>query len=262
MTASGPPLGSARPGLAAPWWQMVLAQTAMELRLISRRGENLLVTLVIPVGLLLFFGSVAALPDFGSRPVDFLVPGILTLAVISTSMVNLGIATGFERSYGVLKRLGGSPLSRPALLVAKIATVAVVEVAQVALLLVVSIAAFGWSPPPGASFVLTAGGLVLGTIAFAGLGLLMAGALRAEATLAAANALYLVFLLLGGIVFPLDRLPPALEGLARALPASALSELLRAGLGGTHGDVTGPVTLLLVWALGAVAIAGRTFRWE
>ena len=241
---------------------MVIAQTAMELRLISRRGENLLVTLVIPVGLLLFFGSVTVLPGVGSHPVDFLLPGILALAVISTSMVNLGIATAFERSYGVLKRLGGSPLPRSALLTAKIAAVAVIEVVQVVLLLAVAIVAFGWSPPPGASLPLAAGALVLGTVAFAGLGLLMAGALRAEATLAGANGLYLVFLLLGGIVVPLDQLPPALEGIARLLPASALSDLVRDGLTGSPGDVTRPFIVLAVWAVGAVALAARTFRWE
>ena len=104
MTATSGPTANGR---AAAWSTMATAQTRMELRLLSRRGENLLVTVIIPVGLLLFFGSVAVLPGVGNPPVDFLLPGILALAVISTSMVNLGIATGFERSYGVLKRLGG-----------------------------------------------------------------------------------------------------------------------------------------------------------
>jgi ABC-2 type transport system permease protein len=241
---------------------MVAAQTAMELRLLSRRGENLLVTLIIPVGLLLFFGSVSVLPGVGSRPVDFLLPGILALAVISTSLVNLGIATAFERSYGVLKRLGATPLPRSGLIGAKIFSVVAVEVLQVVLLVAIAVLAFGWRPGPGAAPALAVVGLLLGTMAFAGLGLFMAGALRAEATLAGANGLYVAFLLLGGIVVPLDQLPGPLAAVARFLPASALSEILRAGLGVATNDAAGPVVVLAVWAAAAVVLAARTFRWE
>ena len=254
-------------GRPAPPWRSGLAQAAMELRLTSRRGENLLVTLVIPVVILLFFGSVPVLPAAtggadSSRPIDALVPGILALAIISTSLVNLGIATAYERSYGVLKRLGGSPLPRAGLIAAKMLAVLIVEVLQFALLAGIAGIAFGWAPGPGSSAALVVGALLLGTLAFAGLGLLMAGALRAEATLAGANGLYLVFLLLGGIVVPVDRLPGVLADLARLLPAAALSDALRSGLGGTSGDPTGALMLLGAWGLASVALAARTFRWE
>ena len=254
-------------GRPAPPWRSGLAQAAMELRLTSRRGENLLVTLVIPVVILLFFGSVPVLPAAtggadSSRPIDALVPGILALAIISTSLVNLGIATAYERSYGVLKRLGGSPLPRAGLIAAKMLAVLIVEVLQFALLAGIAGIAFGWAPGPGSSAALVVGALLLGTLAFAGLGLLMAGALRAEAPLAGANGLYLVFLLLGGIVVPVDRLPGVLADLARLLPAAALSDALRIGLGGTSGDPTGALMLLGAWGLASVALAARTFRWE
>jgi ABC-2 type transport system permease protein len=242
---------------------MVRAQTAMELRLISRRGENLLVTIVIPVGLLLFFGGTSiALPGVTGSQVDFLVPGILALAVISTSFVNLGIATAFERSYGVLKRLGGTPLPRSGLVVAKIAGVLVVEAVQVVLLVAIAALVFGWRPGAGWSPLVVLVGLLLGTAAFAGLGLLMAGTLRAEATLAGANGLYLVFLLLGGVVVPVDQLPGLLAAIAKVLPASALSETLRIGFGASSGDLVVPVLVLIAWAVGAVVVASRTFRWE
>jgi ABC-2 type transport system permease protein len=244
----------------APPVQAVAAMTAMELRLTARRGENLLVTIVIPAVVLLFFASVSVLPTPG-RPVDFLLPGSLALAVIATSLVNLGIATGYERHYGVLKRLGGSPLTRQQLLVAKIAAVTVVELLQFVLLVFIAVVLLGWRPPAGAPIGLVLVGLVLGTVAFAGLGLAMAGGLRAEATLALANGLFLAFLLLGGIVLPVDHLPAPLAAVASLLPAAALSDLFRAAFGAS-ADVVRSLVVLAIWAAAAVAVAARTFTWE
>jgi ABC-2 type transport system permease protein len=237
----------------------LVAQTGMELRLMSRRGENLLVTLVIPLVLLLFFGSTSVFASAGESPVQFLVPGILALAIMSTGMVSLGIATAYERHYGVLKRLGGSPLTRPQLIAAKIASVIAVEVVQAVLLLGVAALAFGWRPLGQVGSPL--GIAVLGTITFAGLGLLMAGGLRAEATLAGANGLYLIFALIGGMFLPVDHLPRALAGLAPYLPADALADLLRTSLGGAA--ISGfSLVVLLVWTAIFVALAMRTFQWE
>jgi ABC-2 type transport system permease protein len=236
------------------------AMTSMELRLTARRGENLLVTIIIPAVVLLFFASVSVLPMPG-RPVDFLLPGALALAIIATSLVNLGIATGYDRHYGVLKRLGGSPLTRGQLLTAKVAAVVAVELVQFALLVVIAVVLLGWRPAPGAPLGLVVLGLVLGTIVFAGLGFAMAGGLRAELTLALANALFLAFLLLGGIVLPIDHLPAPLATLAAILPAAALSDLFRAAFGGS-ANVGWSVVVLVVWGFVAVVIAARTFSWE
>jgi ABC-2 type transport system permease protein len=238
-----------------------LAQTATELRLTARRGENVLVTIIIPAVVLLFFTSVSVLPTGAGRPVDFLLPGSLALAVVATSLVNLGIATAYERHYGVLKRLGGSPLTRGGLLTAKMLAVLAVEVAQLVLLVAISVLALGWTVPSGASPALLVAALLLGTLAFAGLGLLMAGALRAEATLALANGLFLIALMLGGIVLPLDHLPDALVAVASVLPAAALADTFRVALG-SGGDAVAPVAILVVWGVGAVALTVRTFRWE
>jgi ABC-2 type transport system permease protein len=173
----------------------------------------------------------------------------------------LGIATAYERSYGVLKRLGGSPLTRAGLLAAKIAAVLVVELGQIALLVAIGATALGWGPAPGTNLVLLGAVLLLGTLAFAGLGLLMAGALRAEATLALGNALFVAALLLGGIVLPLDHLPEPLVGVAGVLPAAALSDALRAALG-SGLDPIRPIAILIAWGVGSTAVAARTFRWE
>jgi ABC-2 type transport system permease protein len=232
----------------------LLAQLRVELILTLRRGESLLITLVVPVVLLIFFGAVAA------NPPDFLVPGLLALAVMSTSMVSLGIATAYERYYGALKRLLGSPLPRLSLIAAKTIAVLIVEVVQIGLLVVIARFMFGWQP--GGSPILALAALVLGSAAFAGLGLLMAGTLRAEATLAFANGLYLVFLLLGGFVLPLDRLPGPIALVAHWLPAAALTDATRAALNGSDQGALGPLALLAGWAVVTVGAAALTFRPE
>ena len=240
----------------------LLAQLRIELILTLRRGESLLITLVVPVVLLIFFGAVAAnTPDFLAPP-DFLVPGILALAVMSTSMVSLGIATAYERYYGALKRLFGSPLPRSSLIGAKVLTVLLVEVVQIVLLVVIARLMFGWQPSPSGSLPLALLVLIVGSAAFAGLGLLMAGTLRAEATLAVANGLYLVLLLFGGFILPLDRLPAPVAFVARLLPAAALTDATRAALTGSGQGVLGPLALLAGWAVVAIGAAVVTFRPE
>jgi ABC-2 type transport system permease protein len=223
-----------------------------------RRGESLLLALGIPVMLLAFFSEVDVLPVGTRHPVAFLAPGVLALAVMSTAMVSLGIATGFERSYGVLKRLGTTPLGRPTLLMAKTAAILVVELVQVGVLVPVALA-LGWNPSGGVAAAL--GAVLVATVAFAGLGLLMAGTLRAEVTLAAANGLYLLLLLLGGMVVPLAKLPGALRAVARVLPAAALSDVLHASLGGGAAPVRA-WAVLAAWAVASPALAALAFRWE
>lgn len=250
---------AARPAAA------IAALTATELRLALRRGENLLATIVIPTVVLVLFSSVAVLPTGGARPVDVLLPGAIALGIIATSLVSLGITTAYDRSYGVLKRLGGSPLSRPELVAARLLTVLLIETVQVALLVGVASLVLDWTPGPAMSLGLLVTAILLGTIAFAGLGLLIAGSLRAEAVLALTNVLFLTFLVGGGLVVPIEQLPAPLATLAAALPAAPLAELLRASLGSAAGlgaDVVGSAVLLGTWAVAASVAAAGTFHWE
>jgi ABC-2 type transport system permease protein len=236
----------------------VAAQARVEALLTVRRGESLLVTLGIPAGVLVFFGTVEVVEVGRGDRIDFVAPGVLALAVMSTAMVSLGIATGFERRYGVLKRLGPTPLGRAGLLTAKTLTVLALEVVQ-ALVLGLAALALGWSPDGDVPAAV--GIMALGTVAFAGLGLLMAGSLRAEATLALANGLYILLLLTGGMAFPLDRLPRALEVVARGFPAAPLAGCLRGALDGT-GVPGGELAVLAGWAVAGPLLAVRLFRWE
>jgi ABC-2 type transport system permease protein len=186
-------------------------------------------------------------------------PGVLALAVMSTAFTGQAIATGFERRYGVLKRLGATPLSRPGLMLAKTLAVIAVEAVQVVVIAAVALG-LGWRPTGGwASAVLL---VLLGTAAFSGLGLLMAGTLRAEATLAAANLVYLVLLGVGGVVFPVDRFPEGVQGVLDLLPITALSTGLRSVLSHGGGFPAVQCLILLAWAAITLALAARTFRWE
>ncbi len=241
------------------------AQTRAEIYMTLRRGETLLLTVGIPVVFLAFFASVHVVSTGTEHPVSFYAPGILALAVMSTAMVSLGIATGFERGYGVLKRLGSTPLGRPRLLGAKVLTIVAVEVVQAAVLVPVALG-LGWTPAGGGdagTAALSAVAVVLlGTVAFGGLGLFLAGRLRAEVNLAAANGLYLVLLLLGGMVVPVAKLPGLLRAVADALPAAALSGGLHAALGAGTAVSAHDWAVLGAWAVAAPVAAALTFRWE
>ncbi|MFJ1824100.1 ABC transporter permease [Streptomyces sp. NPDC088178] len=247
-----------RPG-AAPLSRMIATQTALETRMLLRNGEQLLLTVIIPTLLLVLFSAVDIVDTGEGRSVDFLTPGVLALAVMSTAFTGQAIATGFERRYGVLKRLAASPLPRWALMTAKTLAVLVTEVLQVVLLTVIAFA-LGWSPHGNPFAVLLL--LVLGTAAFSGLGLLMAGTLKAEATLAAANLVFLLLLVGGGVIVPLDKFPDAAQSALGLLPIAALSDGLRDVL--RHGASTpwGDLGILAVWAVLGLGAAARFFRWE
>src|SRR2546421_8814085 len=245
---------------AASFGHQVAAQTQVELLLTLRRGESVLITLIVPVLLLIFFASLNIVPATNGPAVNFLLPGMLALAVMATSMVSLGIATAYERYYGVLKRLGGSPLPRAGLILAKLISVLVLELLQVIILVGVAVALYGWRPAGSPLLALLV--LAIGTATFAALGLAMAGALRAEVTLAGANALYLLFLLLGGGILPLSHLPAPLAAFAQILPAAALTQALQASLSGGAAFPSFALTILGAWAIIILLIAVRTFKWE
>ena len=249
---------SPMPG-AAPVLRQVGAQASMEARLMLRNGEQLLLALVIPV--IVLIGGVAGADRVGlefSRPtVDIFTPGVLALAVMSTAFTSLAIATGFERRYGVIKRLGTSPLSRGSLLAGKAGALLAVEVVQLVVLGAVG-AALGWDPDPNLLAALAA--VLLGTVAFASLGLLLAGSLRAEATLAAANLVYLLLLAGGAVVLPASAYG-GFGDVARWLPSGALGEALRDAL--ERADFSPrDLAVLAAWAVVGSVLTSRTFKWE
>jgi len=231
----------------------------MEARLMLRNGEQLLLAVVIPV--IVLIGGVKGADrlglDLAHPPVDVFTPGVLALAVMSTAFTSLAIATGFERRYGVIKRLGSSPLPRSGLLAGKVGGLLVIETMQVAVIVVVGLA-LGWEPADGLIGALLA--VVVGTGTFAALGLFLAGILRAEATLAAANLVYLLLLAAGAVVLPSSSYG-AFGHVTEWLPSGALGDAMR------HACLDGGVAwrdlgVLLLWGALGTALTARTFRWE
>jgi ABC-2 type transport system permease protein len=240
----------------------LVAQTRAEVAMTIRRGETLLLTIGIPVLLLVFFSLTRVVSTPGTHRINFIAPGIVALCVLSTSLVALSIATGFERSSGVLRRLHVTPLGRPRLVGAKIAGVLVTELIQVVAISLVALL-LTWRPDGswrGALEVVAA--LLLGSIGFAGIGLALAGSLRAEVNLAASNGLYLVLLLLSGIVVPLTSLPLVIRRIVIALPSGALAQALHRILGHGLSPTTPDWIALGAWALVAPLLAARTFRFD
>ncbi|MPZ61137.1 MAG: ABC transporter permease [Propionibacteriales bacterium] len=240
---------------------MVRAQAWMEIRLLLRNGEQLLLALVIPLVVLVAGAAGArALDVGGARPIDTVAPGVLALAVMSTSLTSLAIATGFERRYGVLKRLGASPLPRSGLLAAKVCAILLVELLQSAVIVPTGLA-LGWRPDLSVAAVAGAAGVAAaGTAAFAALGLLIAGTLRAEATLAAANLLFVLFMIGGGVVVP-SRFYGDAGALVEWLPSALLGDGMRGAL--VSGDLPWTaIGVLLAWAAAGTFATMRTFKWE
>ena len=235
------------------------SQLRQELTVMARNGEQLLLLVVIPIMLLVFFAQTDFLPTSSESKIDFLMPGILGLAVMSTAMASLGIATGFERSYGVLKRLGTTPLGTRRLILAKVVAICVIEIAQLVLLIFVG-QLLSWNPSR-INLVQILVTLLIGTSCFAGIGLTLAGRLRAEINLAAQNGLYLALLLLGGIFVSNDELPTTLGNVAQVLPSSLFSSLLRNSFT-SNQIVTTDLIALCVWALSACALAVISFKWS
>jgi ABC-2 type transport system permease protein len=241
---------------------MALAHAFMETRLLLRNGEQLLIAIVIPLLLLVGGAESGGVVDLGSgRRIDVLTPGVLALAVLSTSFTSLAIATAFERRYGVLKRLGASPLPRAGLLVGKALSVLAIEVGQLAVIAAVGLA-LGWRPSGGVVALLETFLLVvLGTAVFASLGLLLAGTVRAEAALAAANLVYVVLLAAGAVLIPVTSYPDGMQPVVSVLPSGALAQGLRDALSG-DGLGIGHVVVLLAWLAAGSVLTVRTFSWD
>ncbi|WP_277210713.1 ABC transporter permease [Isoptericola croceus] len=251
MTSSSP----------APARRRVAAQAMFETRAILRNGEQLLVTIVVPVLLLvgLVRTSVVDLDTGGVDRVDFVTPGILALACVTTAFTSQSIATAFDRRNGVLRLLATTPLGRGGLLAGKILGVLAVEAVQVVVIGAVALA-LGWQPTLAGILPAVVLGL-LGTAAFTALALLLAGTLRAEGVLAVANLVLVLLVVGGGLIVPPTALPGPLAHLAAFLPSGALGEGLRGALLGT-GVPPLSVVVLLAWTAALGAGASKLFRWH
>lgn len=237
--------------------KMMVAQTRMELILLLRNGEQLLLTMFIPITMLIGL-TLLPLSGLGEHRVDRVVPGVMMVAVMSTAFTGQAIAVGFDRRYGALKRLGATPLPRWGIVAGKCAAVLIVVVLQSILLGAIGFA-LGWRP---ALTGLALGALViaLGTATFAALGLLLGGTLKAEIVLALANILWFVMLGIASLVIMSDDLPRAVTLLARIVPSGALTETLNQALRNSI-DWYG-IAVLAAWGTLSGWLATRFFRFD
>jgi len=237
--------------------RMLLVQTATETRLALRNGEQVLLTLIIPLALLVGLTELPII-DVGTPRVDWVAPRVLALAIMSTGFTSQAISLGFDRRYGVLKRLAATALPRWLLVAGRVLSGLLVIVVQLVVLGGVA-ALLGWSPHlagVGAAVAL----LVLGALAFGALGVLLGGSVRAEIVLAVANAVWFVLLLAGGIAVPASSLPAGLADVVNLLPSGALAGGLTDAL--ARGEAPGAVPYLVLagWAVAPAAVAARTTR--
>jgi ABC-2 type transport system permease protein len=245
---------------AAPAWRRVLSQGAFEARTILRNGEQLLLTLVLPSILLVALPRTSLVDGATTAArLGVVVPGVLAVAVMSTSFTSQAIMTAFDRRNGVLRFLATTPLGRGGLLTGKILAVLAIELGQVLVLVTVA-GLLGWRPghvDPGAAAL----ALALGTAAFTAFGLLMAGTLRAEAVLAGANLVWALLLVGGGVILPVSTLPGPAAAVARLLPSGALGEALRSAVNGAHWHLAA-LAVLTMWAAIGALLTRRFFRWS
>lgn len=241
---------------AAPRAARIAAHARTEASLLLRNGEQLLLALVIPVGLLL--AGLLLGDRLGLDPRAF-GASVLALALWSTTFTSLAITTGFERRYGVLERLSATPLSRGDLIAGKSLATAAIALAQLGLLALVALA-LGWRPTPAPlptlALLLT---VPAALVTFASWALALAGRLRAEATLALANLVYLVVAAGGALVVPLPAYPDAVRPALALLPSAALGEAWRAWASGT--PLLWPVPVAWGWAVVSLLVARKAFRW-
>ncbi|MFL4480341.1 ABC transporter permease [Paeniglutamicibacter sp. ORCA_105] len=237
----------------------ILLQGRYETMGMISNGEQLVVAVVLP--LMALFGLVFTdlLKDIAAKPIDAAAPGVLALCVVSTAFTGQGIATGFDRRYGVLRFLSTTPLGRAGLIYGKVIAVLVVLFLQVVVIGGTALL-LGWRPAPaGIGWAIAL--LVLGAAAFTALGLLVAGTVRPEATLAITNLAWVLLAAVGGILFPSNRAPAYLQPIVDLLPSAALGDSLRAALITGTTSVSG-ILILLAWTIIAGFAATRWFKWN
>lgn len=250
---------TAQAGRPASLGSRVLSQGKYEAATMLRNGEQLVLMVVMPLLGLIALVATPLLDGMGHPRVAIAAPGILALCALSTAFTGQGIATGFDRRYGVLRFMSTTPLGRGGLIAGKVIAVLVSLALQV--VLISTVAAFmGWRPPL-AGVLLGIPLLILGAAAFTALGLLIAGTVRPEATLAITNLGWILFAAVGGIVLPVGKFSSALDGFVQWLPSGALGNLLRAALIESRLDTWG-LLVLLAWGVAAAIAAVKWFKWN
>lgn len=237
----------------------ILNQGRYEAVMMLRNGEQLILAVVLPLLAMVALVVTPLLDDYGTSRINIATPGIFALCAMSTAFTGQGIATGFDRRYGVLRYLSTTPLGRAGLIAGKVIAVLAVLAIQVVLVSAVALL-LGWHPEP-AGLIPAALELILGAVAFTALGLLVAGTVRPEATLAITNLLWILLAAAGGIIIPVGNLPGVLQPFIEVLPSAALGDALRSALIDSQFNISATLILLAWTILGGLG-AVRWFKWS
>lgn len=244
--------------------QAFVAQATAESRMMLRRREVVFFSILLPTMFMLLFGSIfgGQVAPTGIKIINYLLPGYMTMAIMSVAFISLGIMTANERYNSVLKRLGATPLPRALLLLGKLVAISLIIVVAVALLIVIGISLYGVTVKGGPFDIALI--VLLGVVVFTMLGLMVGGMVKAEAAPAILNAVYFPLLFLGGILGPVEQMPDWLQQIARLLPSYHLSNALTEVMvkGNPFTSAWGDLLVLAAWGAAALAVASRTFKWE
>ena len=241
----------------------VIEQGRYETMAMLRNGEQLMLNIIFPVMALIALRFTGLIDEYansvGVSRMDAAVPGVLALCVISTALSGQGIATGFDRRYGVLRFLATTPLGRDGLIMGKCIAVLVVVAIQFTLVAALGYG-LGWRPD-AIAFSRSIITMIMGAGAFTALGLLIAGTVRAEATLAIVNIAWVILAGAGGVVFPLNSFPDWYGGIVAWSPSAALGDALRGNFI-QHQWLADPHWVIIVWTVVIGFIASRKFKWS
>jgi ABC-2 type transport system permease protein len=243
-----------------------IEQTIAELRIFARNRQTVFFTVAFPMLMMVMFGSMGTSDWRGTGGTDympFLLGGIIGMAVLSSAFENLSQNLVKEREMGILKRLGGTPLSRSTILSSKILSAAVIILLQVVVLVAVGVAFFGIEV--GGKPLELLGILALGIAAFTSLGFALACLVRSTSTASvASHAAYIPMLFACGAFFPMEATPEILQEAAKFLPLTYFLDPLRDTIGGgglLEGNLVA-IGVLLLWMIAGFAVSVRMFRWE
>lgn len=236
--------------------KLIFSQARLETALFWRHGEQMLLTIIIPLAMLIGFTLIPILPD--PNPLDRVFPMVLAISVMSAGFTGQAIAVGFDRRYGALKRIGASAVPPWGIIAGKVVAVCFTVTLQYLLFSAVGLAlgaqlSFG-------GWVFAYFGMLLGTFVFTSLGLLMGGTLSAEMILGLANLVWFVFVgtaTLAGV-------GPETSGLGgfflSLLPSVALADVIASAL--SVNVAWTAIVVLLVWGIIAAFLATRWFQFD
>ena len=199
----------------------------------------------------------------GSRYIDFVIPGLLGMNIMGSSIWGLGYAIVDARRKKLLKRLVATPMSRVEYLLSYLVSRMGLLVAEVVVLLGFAVVFFG--VPVRGSIVQLALTILLSAFAFGGIGLLIAARARTiEGASGLMNLGMMPMWVLSGVFFSSENFPRAVQPFIQALPLTATNDALRATMlrGAGWGAVAPELALLLGWAVVTLWLALKWFRWQ